>query len=87
MRRLPVACRLGELPVLQLIALANEAFSKPTGRATRRWQDHAHFLGIAARPMPRVLVDRARTRACQNRRGDAAYVTVTDAMAIARQPP
>jgi RNA polymerase sigma-70 factor (ECF subfamily) len=46
---------------LQVTALVNEAFLRLTARRLR-WQDRAHFLGISARLMRRVLVDHARGR-------------------------
>src|SRR5262249_52440757 len=52
---------------LQATALVNEAFLKLTTARQLRWQDRAHFLGIAARLMRHVLVDHARARAYQKR--------------------
>src|SRR6266705_5396587 len=45
---------------LQTTALVNEAFLRLTDARSVRWQDRAHFLGISARLMRRVLVDHAR---------------------------
>src|SRR6185369_7019942 len=45
---------------LQTTALVNEAFLRLTDARRVRWQDRAHFLGISARLMRRVLVDHAR---------------------------
>src|SRR5215831_2067607 len=56
---------------LQATALINEAFMRLTDARTVRWQDRAHFLGISARLMRRVLVDHARTRRYQKRGGGA----------------
>ena len=47
---------------LQTTALVNEAFLRLTDARRVRWQDRAHFLGISARLMRRVLVDHARSR-------------------------
>jgi RNA polymerase sigma factor (TIGR02999 family) len=44
---------------LQVTALVNEAFLRLTDARRLRWQDRAHFLGISARLMRRVLVDHA----------------------------
>src|SRR5438132_2172109 len=60
---------------LQTTALINEAFIRLTGARQIRWQDRAHFLGISARLMRRVLVDHARTRGYQKRRGGAFKTT------------
>ena len=45
---------------LQATALVNEAFLRLTDARRVRWHDRAHFLGISARLMRRVLVDHAR---------------------------
>src|SRR6266581_8489886 len=68
---------------LQTTALVNEAFVRLVDTKGLRWQDRAHFLGISARLMRRVLVDHARARGYQKRGGGAARVTLTDALVIA----
>ena len=55
---------------LQTTALVNEAFLRLTDARRVRWQDRAHFLGISARLMRRVLVDHARARGYRKRGGD-----------------
>jgi RNA polymerase sigma factor (TIGR02999 family) len=60
---------------LQITALVNEAFLRLTDARRVRWEDRAHFLGISARLMRRVLVDYARRRGFQKRGGDAERVT------------
>ena len=72
---------------LQATALVNEAFVRLIGAQDVRWQDRAHFLGIAARLMRRVLVDHARTRAFQKRGGRDRKVSLDDAMLISPAPP
>jgi RNA polymerase sigma factor (TIGR02999 family) len=52
---------------LQPTALINEAFIRLAGAQNIRWQDRAHFFGICARLMRRVLVDYARARDFQKR--------------------
>lgn len=71
---------------LQVTALVNEAFLKLTGARKLRWQDRAHFLGISARLMRRVLIDHARSRGYVKRGGGAQRVTLTDALATAPAP-
>jgi RNA polymerase sigma factor (TIGR02999 family) len=72
---------------LQATALVNEVFLRlPTARHLR-WQDRAHFIGIAARLMRRVLVDHARARGFQKRGADAQRVTLDPDALTARQPP
>jgi len=52
---------------LQPTALINEAFIRLASAQNVRWQDRAHFFGICARLMRRVLVDYARARGFQKR--------------------
>ncbi len=65
---------------LQTSALVNEAFVRLVD-ARNLWQDRAHFLGISARLMRRVLVDHARARGMQKRGGGAYPVTLDEDMA------
>jgi RNA polymerase sigma factor (TIGR02999 family) len=68
---------------LQATALVNEAFMRLVDARKVRWQDRAHFFGISARLMRRVLVDHARTHGSRKRGGGAFKVTVTDVVAVA----
>ena len=63
---------------LQATALVDEAFMRLVDARLVRWNDRAHFLGIAARLMRRVLVDHARARGFQKRGGDAVRVSFDD---------
>jgi RNA polymerase sigma-70 factor (ECF subfamily) len=54
---------------LQATALVNEVFLRFAQPTTLRWQDRAHFIGIAARLMRRVLIDHARSRGSRKRGG------------------
>ena len=71
---------------LQATALVNETFLRLTAARKVRWQDRAHFLGISARLMRRVLVDHARARGYQKRGGGALKVTLTEALAVSAEP-
>ena len=71
---------------LQATALVNEAFVRLIGAQDVRWQDRAHFLGMAARLMRRVLVDHARTRGFQKRGGRDRRVSLDDAMLMSPAP-
>jgi len=68
---------------LQTTALVNEAFLRLTGARRVRWQDRAHFLGISARLMRRVLVDHARSRGYRKRGGGVQRVTLSEATVAA----
>jgi RNA polymerase sigma factor (TIGR02999 family) len=61
---------------LQPTALVNELFVRLISDADIRWSDRAHFFGIAARLMRRVLVDHARARGYQKRGGGVTRVTL-----------
>lgn len=65
---------------LQPTALVNEAFVRLTDARKIRWQDRAHFIGISARLMRRVLVDHARARGYRQRGADAHRVTLGEGL-------
>ena len=65
---------------LQATALVHEAYMRLAGAAPV-WTDRKHFLGIAARSMRQILVDRARARGAQKRWAEIDRVTLTDALA------
>jgi len=55
---------------LQPTALANEAWLKLAG-ADADWNDHHHFLAVAARAMRQILIDHARGLGRDKRAGGA----------------
>ena len=71
---------------LQTTALVNEAFLKLTDARRIRWHDRAHFLGISARLMRRVLVDHARRRGYRKRGGGAERVTLDEGLVASPEP-
>jgi RNA polymerase sigma factor (TIGR02999 family) len=89
LRRLARACMRHERNghTLQPTALVNEAFLRLAGARRLDWQDRAHFMGIAARLMRRVLVDHARARGYQKRGGGAERLSVDGALLEAAQRP
>jgi len=76
----------GERPgqTLQATALVHEAYLRLAGAGTP-WHDKQHFIGIAARSMRQILVERARARGAQKRWGGLDRVSLTDALARAVQ--
>ena len=56
---------------LQATALVNEAYLRLVDATRVRWDDRAHFYGIAARVMRQILVDHARRRQAGKRQGQA----------------
>ena len=71
---------------LQATALVNEVFVRLAHTSNPRWQDRAHFVGIAARLMRQVLVDHARSRGYRKRGGDALRVPLENAPLITPEP-
>jgi len=71
---------------LQTSALVNEAFLRLTNAQHIRWHDRAHFLGISARLMRRVLVDHARARGYHKRGGGARRVTLDEGLVASPEP-
>jgi len=63
---------------LQPTALVNEAYLKLAGQREVDWQNRAHFYGIAAQLMRRILVDRARHDGRVKRGRDVARVSLDD---------
>src|SRR5215207_10024176 len=69
---------------LQPTALVNEAFLKLVDQRAVKWQNRAHFFGIAAQAMRRILVDHARAHAASKRGGALRKVPFDDAIMIGR---
>ena len=65
---------------LQATALVNEAYLRLVDQRRVEWKSRAHFFGIAAQMMRRVLVDHARGRLAAKRGGDARQVTLGHAI-------
>jgi|SRR2546427_10051076 len=70
---------------LQTSALVNEAFVKLVDQRDVRWQNRAHFFGIAAQMMRRILVDHARSRQSAKRGGDLRQVSLNEATIVSDQ--
>jgi RNA polymerase sigma-70 factor, ECF subfamily len=65
---------------LQATALVHEAWLRLADQHVA-WNDRAHFHGVAAQLMRRILVDHARARHAAKRGGGATRVTLSDAPA------
>jgi RNA polymerase sigma factor (TIGR02999 family) len=70
----------GERPghVLQTTALVNEAYLRLVDWKSVPWQNRAHFFGVAAQMMRRILVDFARDAGRSKRGGRALRVSLSD---------
>jgi RNA polymerase sigma factor (TIGR02999 family) len=87
LRRLAAAYMRRERPgqTLQATALVHEMYLRLAGAGTP-WHDQRHFVGIAARSMRQILVERARARGAQKRWAGLDRVSMTDALAVASEP-
>lgn len=70
---------------LQPTALINEAWLRLADQTRVDWRDRAHFFGVAAEMMRRVLVDHARARLA-DKRGAGAKVMSLDGVDVAASP-
>jgi RNA polymerase sigma-70 factor (ECF subfamily) len=84
LRRLAAAYMRRERPgqTLQATALVHEAYMRLAGAGTP-WHDERHFVGIAARSMRQILVERARARGAQKRWAALDRVSLSDSIAAA----
>jgi RNA polymerase sigma-70 factor (ECF subfamily) len=69
---------------LQATALVNEAFMRLIDWKNVRWQNRAHFIGVGAKLMRRVLVDYARSRGSVKRGAGAVKVTLDEALIVSK---
>ncbi len=65
---------------LQTTALVNEAYLRLIDWKNVRWQNRAHFFGVSAQLMRRILVDFARARDYQKRGAGMHALTLNDAI-------
>jgi len=64
---------------LQTTALIHEAYVRLVDQRNVQWQNRAHFFGIAAQMMRRILVDHARGKRRAKRGGSDVKVSLADA--------
>jgi RNA polymerase sigma factor (TIGR02999 family) len=67
---------------LQTSGLVNEAYLRLIDQSQVQWQNRAHFFGIAAQMMRRILVDSARSRQYAKRGGGAQQVSLDQALMV-----
>jgi len=70
---------------LQPTALVHEAYVRLVDQRRVQWRNRAHFFGVAASMMRRILVDYARKRRADKRGGAAERVTLTADIAAPEQ--
>jgi len=86
LRRIAASYMRRERPgqTLQATALVHEAYLRLAG-AGSPWKDRRHFIGIAARSMRQILVDRARARGAEKRWAGLDRVSLNDSL-VAERP-
>ena len=70
---------------LQVTALVNEAYLRLIDWKNVRWQNRAHFFGVSAQLMRRILVDFARSRHYAKRGGEAQHVSLEEAAVVSQE--
>ena len=66
---------------LQSTALVHEAYLRLIDQKNVTWQNRAHFFGIAASMMRRILVDHARSRQASKRGKGVSLLVLDEAIA------
>jgi RNA polymerase sigma factor (TIGR02999 family) len=59
-------------------ALVNELYLRLVDQRRTSWQNRAHFFGLAAQLMRRILVDHARARSAEKRGGGVARISLEE---------
>ena len=72
---------------LQPTALVHEAYLKMIDITQVSWQNKAHFLGVAANQMRRILVDYARQHSAEKRGGEFHILTLNEEIDKAVEQP
>jgi RNA polymerase sigma factor (TIGR02999 family) len=67
---------------LQGTALVNEAYLRLIDQRNVKWQNRAHFFGVAAQMIRRILVDHARGHQAAKRGAGAAKLSLDEALAV-----
>ncbi|MFY9555334.1 MAG: sigma-70 family RNA polymerase sigma factor [Blastocatellia bacterium] len=70
---------------LQTSALLNEAYLRLVDQKSVKWQNRAHFFGVAAQLMRRILVDHARRRSRAKRGGGALIVSLGEQAIMSKE--
>jgi RNA polymerase sigma factor (TIGR02999 family) len=70
---------------LQPTALVHDAYLRLVDQSLVKWQNRAHFFGVAAQIIRHILVDHARERHALKRGGASFKVTLTEDVIAAEQ--
>jgi RNA polymerase sigma factor (TIGR02999 family) len=84
LKRMAAAQLRAERPghTLQATALVHEAYLKLVDQRQVNWQNRAHFFGVAAQVMRRILMDYAKGRAREKRGGDVHKTSLDEALMV-----
>src|ERR1035438_2655673 len=84
LRAMAGRCMRRERPghTLQATLLVDEAYLRLVGLDTIHWQNRAHFFGVAALVMRRILLDYAREHRARKRGGGAPKVSLDEALLV-----
>jgi RNA polymerase sigma factor (TIGR02999 family) len=72
--------RLGSAVTMSATTLVHEAWLDLAGRPAARFVDRARFFAYASRAMRGLAIDHARSRSAAKRGGDAAVLSLDDAI-------
>jgi len=72
---------------LQPTALVHEAYLRLIDQTQVNWQNRAHFFGVAAQMMRRILVDHARTKQRDKRGGPAIKLSLDEVANLSKGRP
>ena len=64
----------------QTMALVHEAYLKLISQKDATWKGHAHFVGVAAQLMRRILIDHARGHLRDKRGGETVTLPLDEAL-------
>ena len=71
---------------LQPTALVHEAYVRLVDQHAVDWKNRAHFLGVAASMMRRILINHARARQAAKREGFTQAISLEDALGVFTNP-
>lgn len=67
---------------LQSTALVHEAYLRLIGQREVEWKNRAHFFGVAAQMIRRILVDHARARQTEKRGSNMPKLSLDEALGV-----
>ena len=71
---------------LQPTALVHEAYIRLVDQRSVDWKNRAHFMGMAATMMRRILINHAKAHKAAKREGYAEAITLEDALGVFSNP-